>query len=148
MLQTVSILLKLHIYYQNKRNLQALLCTKFRFCLVHFQITTPCNQNQLYKFDGSIKTLVRVYNVKIRSGANKSKIIYLLGENYGERRRAYFESEVGLWESEIKANKETIQWGQEIDEEESVRKPLEPARPRLTKGASNGSVQRWFVDGR
>ncbi len=55
-----------------------------------------------------LKTLARVYDVKIRSGANKSEIIYLLGENYGERRRAYFEREVGLWESEIKANEETI----------------------------------------
>ena len=94
-----------------------------------------------------LKTLARVCNVKIRSGANKSEIIYPLGESYGERRRAYFEREVGLWESEIKANEETIRWGQEIHEEERGRKPLEPARPRLTKGALNGSVQRWFVDG-
>ncbi len=56
------------------------------------------------------KTFARVYDVRIRSGANKSEIIYLLGENYGERRRAYFEREVGLWESEIKANEETILW--------------------------------------
>ena len=94
-----------------------------------------------------LKTLARIYDVKIRSKANKSEIIYLLGQNYGERRRAYFEREVGLWESEIKANEETIRWSQEIDEEERAQKPLEPAKLRLTKSALNGSVQRWFVDG-
>ena len=57
-----------------------------------------------------LKALARVYDVRVRSGANKSEIIYLLGENYGERRRAYFEREVGLWESEIRANEETIGW--------------------------------------
>ncbi len=65
-----------------------------------------------------LRVLARVYGVKIRSGANKSEIIYLLGENYGERRRAAYEREVGLWESEIRADEETARWGQEIDEEE------------------------------
>ncbi len=65
-----------------------------------------------------LKALARVYDVRVRSGANKSEIIYLLGENYGERRRAYFEREVGLWESEIRANEETIGWDQEIQDEE------------------------------
>ncbi len=94
-----------------------------------------------------LRTLAQIYDVKIRSKANKNEIIYLLGENYGERRRAYFEREVGLWESEIKAKEETTRWSQEIDEEEHARKPLEPAKLRLTKSALNGSVQRWFVDG-
>ena len=89
-----------------------------------------------------LKTLARVYDVRVRSGANKSEIIYLLGESYGERRRAYFEREVGLWESEIKANEETIRWNQEIQDEERSRQPLGPAKPRLTKSALNGSVQR------
>ena len=77
-----------------------------------------------------LRVLARVYGVKIRSGANKSEIIYLLGENYGERRRAAYEREVGLWESEIRADEETARWGQEIDEEERSRRPSEPARPR------------------
>ena len=46
-----------------------------------------------------LKTLARIYDVKIRSKANKNEIIYLLGENYGEKRRAYFERKIGLWES-------------------------------------------------
>ncbi len=94
-----------------------------------------------------LKTLARVYDVKIRSKANKNEIIYLLGENYGEKRRAYFERKIGSWESEIKANEETIRWSQEIDEEERSRKPDKPARPELIKGALNGRAQKWFVDG-
>ena len=50
-------------------------------------------------------------------------------------------------ESEIKANEETTRWSQEIDEEERARKPSEPAKPRVTKSALNGSVQKWFVNG-
>ncbi len=73
--------------------------------------------------------------------------MYLLGENYGEKRRAYFERKIGSWESEIKANEETIRWSQEIDEEERSRKPDEPACPELIKGALNGRAQKWFVDG-
>ncbi len=94
-----------------------------------------------------LKTLTRIYDVKIRSKASKNEIIYLLGERYGERQRAYFEREVGLWESEIKANEKTIRWNQEIQDEERVRRPSEPAKPTLTKSALNGSIQRWFVDG-
>ena len=94
-----------------------------------------------------LRTLAQVHNVRVRSGASKSEIIYLLGENYGERRRAYFEREVGLWESEVKVNEETIRWNQEIQDEERSRQPLGPAKPRLTKSALGGSVQRWFVDG-
>ncbi len=94
-----------------------------------------------------LKTLARIYDVKIRSKANKNEVIYLLGENHGERRRAYFERKIGSWESEIKASEETTRWSQEINEEERARKPSEPAKPRLTKSALNGSIQKWFVDG-
>ena len=75
------------------------------------------------------------------------EIIYLLGENYGEKRRAYFERKIGSWESEIKASEETTRWNQEIQDEERSRQLSEPAKPRLTKSALNGSVQKWFVDG-
>ena len=94
-----------------------------------------------------LKDLAQVHNVKIRLGANKSKIIYLLGENYGERRRAVYERKVGLWNSEIRADEETARWSQEIDEEERARRPSEPAKPRLIRKAMNGTVQKWFVDG-
>ncbi len=114
-----------------------------------------------------LRALARVRGVKIRSGANKSEIIYLLGENYGERRRAAYERNVGLWESEIRADEETARWGQEIDveerrrradeetarwnqeidAEERRRRPSETVRPRLDRKAMNGTVQRWFVDG-
>ncbi len=94
-----------------------------------------------------LRILARVYNVKIRSKANKNEIIYLLGENYGERRRAYFQREIGTWESEIKANEEQIRWDQEIRDEEQSRQPSEPAEPKLIKGAINERIQRWFVDG-
>ncbi len=94
-----------------------------------------------------LKILARIYDVKIRSKANKNEIIYLLGEHYGEKRRTYFERKIGSWESEIKANEETTRWNQEIDDEERSRQPSEPAKPRLTKSALNGSVQKWFVDG-
>ncbi len=63
------------------------------------------------------KTLARIHDVKIRSKANKNEIIYLLGENHGERRRAYFERKIGSWELEIKANEEQTQWNQEIQDE-------------------------------
>ena len=43
-----------------------------------------------------LKDIARKYNVKIRSRASKSEIIYLLGENYGERRRAAYEKKYGL----------------------------------------------------
>ena len=46
-----------------------------------------------------LKVLARKYNVKIHPKANKSEIIYLLGENYGERRRATYEKKYGLWNS-------------------------------------------------
>ncbi len=42
---------------------------------------------------------------------------------------------------------ETTRWSQEIIEEESRRKPSEPARPTLTKSDLNGDVQKWLVDG-
>ena len=51
-----------------------------------------------------LKILAQIYDVKIRSKANKNEIIYLFGENHGERQRAYFERKIGSWESEIKAN--------------------------------------------
>ena len=38
-------------------------------------------------------------------------------------------------------------WSQEIQDEERTRQPMEPARPRLTKSALDGSAQKWFVDG-
>ncbi len=94
-----------------------------------------------------LKALARVYGVKIRSGANKSEIIYLLGENYGERRRAVYEKKFGLWNSEIRADEETARWDPEIDEEERRRRPSETVRPKLAREAMNGTVQKWFVDG-
>ncbi len=94
-----------------------------------------------------LKDLARTHGVKIRSGANKSEIIYLLGENYGEKRRAVYEKKFGLWNSEIRADEETARWDQEIDEEERRRRPSETVRPRLTREAMNGTVQKWFVDG-
>ena len=68
-----------------------------------------------------LKALARIYDVKIRLRANKNEIIYLLGENYGEKGRAYFERKIGSWESEIKANEETTRWNQEIQDEERSR---------------------------
>ena len=65
-----------------------------------------------------LKTLARIHDVKIQSKANKNEITYLLGENYGERQRAYFERKIGSWESEIRANEEQAQWNQEIQDEE------------------------------
>ena len=53
-----------------------------------------------------LKNLARIHGVKIRSRANKSEIIYLLGENYGERRRAAYEKKYGLWDSDIRADEE------------------------------------------
>ncbi len=88
-----------------------------------------------------LKDIARIYGVKIRSGANKSEIIYLLGENYGERRRAAYEKKYGLWNSDIRADEEAERWSREIDEEERSR------RPKLTRKAMNGNVHRWFVSG-
>ncbi len=67
-----------------------------------------------------LNILARIYDVKIRPKANKNEIIYLLGENYGERRRVYFERKIGSWESKIRANEEQMQWDQETQEEEAV----------------------------
>ncbi len=94
-----------------------------------------------------LRILARIYDVRIRSRANKNEIIYLLGENYGERRRAYFQRKIGTWESEIRANEERIRWGQEIQDEELARQLPEPAQPKLIKGAIDGRIQKWFVDG-
>ena len=94
-----------------------------------------------------LKVLARKYNVKIRSRANKSEIIYLLGENYGERRRAVYEKKYGLRNSDIRADEEAERWSREIDEEERRRQPSEPPKPKLTKKAMNGTVQKWFIDG-
>ena len=94
-----------------------------------------------------LKNLARIHGVKIRSRANKSEIIYLLGENYGERRRAAYEKKHGLWDSDIRADEEAERWSREIDEEERSRKPSEPPKPKLTKKAMNGTVQKWFIDG-
>ena len=94
-----------------------------------------------------LKDIARIHGVKIRSRANKSEIIYLLGENYGERRRAAYEKKYGLWNSDIRADEEAERWSREIDEEESSRKPSEPPKPKLTKKAMNRTVQKWFIDG-
>ncbi len=94
-----------------------------------------------------LKNLARIHGVKIRSRANKSEIIYLLGENYGERRRAAYEKKYGLWNSDIRADEEAERWSREIDEEERSRRPSEPPKPKLTKKAMNGTVQKWFIDG-
>ena len=37
-----------------------------------------------------LRVLAKVRGVKIQSGANKNEIAYLIRENYGERRRAFF----------------------------------------------------------
>ncbi len=94
-----------------------------------------------------LRDLARIHGVKIRSRANKSEIIYLLGENYGKRRRAVYEKKFGLWDSEIRADEETARWSREINEEERSRRPTEPARPRLTRSFMGGDSTRWFVDG-
>ena len=94
-----------------------------------------------------LKDIARIYGVKIRSGANKSEIIYLLGENYGERRRAAYEKKYGLWNSDIRADEEAERWSREIDEEERSRRPSEPPKPKLARKAMNGAVQKWFIDG-
>ena len=94
-----------------------------------------------------LKDIARKYNVKIRSRASKSEIIYLLGENYGERRRAVYEKKYGLWNSDIRADEEAERWSREIDVEERSRKPSEPPKPKLTKKAMSGAVQKWFIDG-
>ncbi len=93
-----------------------------------------------------LKDLARVHGVKIRSGANKSEIIYLLGENYGERQRAVYEKKFGLWNSDIRADEETARWSREIEEEERAQKPSEPPKPKLSRKAMNGTVQKWFID--
>ncbi len=94
-----------------------------------------------------LKVLARKYNVKIRSRANKSEIIYLLGENYGERRRALYEKKYGLWNSDIRADEEAERWSREIGEEERRRQPSEPARPTLRRRFRGGQSTLWFVDG-
>ncbi len=94
-----------------------------------------------------LRVLAKVRGVKIRSGANKNEIAYLIGENYGERRRAYFERKFGLWDSDINASEDITQWQEEISEEERPRRPLESAVPKLVREAMNGRVQKWFVDG-
>ncbi len=94
-----------------------------------------------------LKDIARIYGIKIRSGANKSEIIYLLGENYGERRRAAYQKKYGLWNSDIRADEEAERWSREIDEEERSRRPSEPPKPKLTRKAMNGTVQKWFIDG-
>ncbi len=94
-----------------------------------------------------LKDIARKYNVKIRSRANKGEIIYLLGENYGERRRALYEKKYGLWNSDIRADEEAERWSREIDEEEHRRQPSEPARPTLRRRFRGGQSTLWFVDG-
>ncbi len=95
-----------------------------------------------------LKNLAQIHGVKIRSRANKSEIIYLLGENYGERRRAAYEKKYGLWNSDIRANEEAERWSREIDEEERSRKPSEPSRPTFRRRFRGGQSSLWFVDGR
>ncbi len=56
-----------------------------------------------------LKTLARLRGVRLRSGSSKSEIIYLIGENYGERCRAYFERKFRLWNSDIKASEDIEQ---------------------------------------
>ncbi len=94
-----------------------------------------------------LKDIARKYNVKIRSKATKSEIIYLLGENYGERRRALYEKKYGLWNSDIRADEEVERWSREIDGEERRRQPSEPARPTLRRRFRGGQSTLWFVDG-
>ena len=89
---------------------------------------TEDTRNMSEKTIRELKILARIYDVKIRSKASKNEIIYLLGENYGEKRRAYFERKIGSWESEIKASEEQTRWNQEIDEEERARKTLRASK--------------------
>ncbi len=95
-----------------------------------------------------LKVLARKYNVKIHPKANKSEIIYLLGENYGERRRAAYEKKYGLWNSDIMADEEIERWTKEIEDEERSRRPSEPSRPTLRRRFRGGQSSLWFVDGR
>ncbi len=94
-----------------------------------------------------LKVLARKYNVKIHPKANKSEIIYLLGENYGERRRAAYEKKYGLWNSDIMADEEIERWTKEIEEEERIRRPAEVPTPVLRRKFKGGQSTIWFVDG-
>ena len=86
--------------------------------------------------------------MKGQSKANKTELIYLLGLNYGERRRAYYERQREATKaSEGQREDETTQWNQEILDEERAQQPQEPAQPKLIKGAINGRIQKWFIDG-
>ncbi len=80
-----------------------------------------------------LKDLAGTHNVKIPLKANKNEIIYLLGEDYGRRRRVRFERKYGLWDTDIKANEETDRWTREIEEEERARKTSEPPKQNLRK---------------
>ncbi len=95
-----------------------------------------------------LKDIARIHDEFIRSRANKSEITYLLGENYGERRRAAYEKKHGLWNSDIRADEEVERWSREIDEEERSRKPSEPSRPTFRRRFRGGQSSLWFVDGR
>ena len=94
-----------------------------------------------------LKVLAQKYNVKIHPKANKSEIIYLLGENYGERRRAVYEKKYGLWNSDIMADEEIERWTKEIEEEERIRRPAEVPAPVLRRKFKGGQSTIWFVDG-
>ena len=94
-----------------------------------------------------LKVLAPRYNVKIHPKANKSEIIYLLGENYGKRRRAVYEKKYGLWNSDIMADEEIERWTKEIEEEERIRRPAEVPAPVLRRKFKGGQSTIWFVDG-
>ena len=85
--------------------------------------------------------MAQKYNVKIHSKANKSEIIYRLGENYGKRLRAANERKYGLRSSEIE------RWTKEIEEEERARGPAEVPTPVLRREFKGGQSTIWFVDG-
>ncbi len=90
-----------------------------------------------------LKVLAKKYDVKIPSRANKSEIIYLLGENYGERRRAVYERKYGHQSSD----KEIERWTKEIEEEERSRRPTEAPKPTLVRKFKGNQATMWFVDG-
>ena len=100
-----------------------------------------------------LRSLARLYEVKGRSKAkSKVDLIQLLEANYGDMQRDYHERRRRHLESEaIQRGEpmmdESTRWDQEIQDKERTRQPSEPACPRLTKSALNGSVQKWFMDG-
>jgi hypothetical protein len=101
-----------------------------------------------------LRELARFHNIKGRSKAKtKIELIQLLNKDYAKRRQAVYDKRFGAWESDVRANEETIRWQQEISEEialreKKLRAKTTPPKPKLIKSALNGKVQKWFVSGK